>query len=182
MAQWESRGLQIWRMLVRLPSVIYSLPSHGAPSVKLRILQNFTLYLRNSWSINLRAIENCICGLRSIERGTFYGQCKTSMSRLGNKPGPPRWEASTLERAIGKVYTTNNSDPLQVKHYWLENLFLDLSLNSDNHWIPEGWWALPPSGWGGAPCCPAVGSPPSPSSPSSPSLPVILGDNDQSFI
>ncbi len=50
------------------PAVFFSLPSHGAPSVKLRILQNFTLYLRNSWSINLRAIENCICGLRSIER------------------------------------------------------------------------------------------------------------------
>jgi hypothetical protein len=55
-------------MLVRVPPVFFSLPSHGATSVKLRILQNFTLYLRNSWSINLRAIENCICGLRSIER------------------------------------------------------------------------------------------------------------------
>ncbi len=49
------------------PLVFFSLPSHGAPSVILRILPNFTLYLRNSWSINLRAIENCICGLRSIE-------------------------------------------------------------------------------------------------------------------
>jgi hypothetical protein len=54
-------------MLVRLPPVFFSLPSHGAPSVKLRILQNFTLNLRNSWSINLRAIENCICGQRSTE-------------------------------------------------------------------------------------------------------------------
>jgi hypothetical protein len=55
-------------MLVRAQPVFFSLPSHGEPSVKLRILQNFTLYLRNNWSINLRAIENCICGLRSIER------------------------------------------------------------------------------------------------------------------
>ncbi len=55
-------------MLVRLPPVFFSLPSHGVPSVKLRILENFTLYLRNSWSLNLRAIENCICGLRSIGR------------------------------------------------------------------------------------------------------------------
>ncbi len=38
------------------------------PSVKLRFLENFTLYLRNSWSLNLRAIESCICGLRPIER------------------------------------------------------------------------------------------------------------------
>jgi hypothetical protein len=55
-------------MLVRLRTVFYSLPSHGVLSVKLRILENFTLYLRNSWSLNLRAIENCICGLCSIGR------------------------------------------------------------------------------------------------------------------
>ncbi len=67
-AQWQSCRLQIQRLLVHLPPVFFCLPSHGAPSVKLRILQNFTLYLRNSWSLNLRAIENCICGLRSIER------------------------------------------------------------------------------------------------------------------
>ncbi len=67
-AQWWSCRLQIQRLLVRLPPVLFSLPSHGAPSVKLRILQNFTLYLRNSCSLNLRAIENCICGLCSIER------------------------------------------------------------------------------------------------------------------
>ncbi len=56
------------RMLVRLRPVFFSLPSHGVPSVKLCILENFTLYLRNSWSLNLRAIENCICGLHSIGR------------------------------------------------------------------------------------------------------------------
>jgi hypothetical protein len=31
-------------------------------------LECFTLYLRNSLSLNLRAIENCICGFRSIYR------------------------------------------------------------------------------------------------------------------
>ncbi len=67
-AQCKSLRLQIPRMGVRLPPVFFSLPSHGVPIVKLRILENFTLYLRNSWSLNLRAIESCICGLRSIER------------------------------------------------------------------------------------------------------------------
>jgi hypothetical protein len=41
---------------------------HRAANVKLRILECFTLYLCNRQSGNLRAIENCICGLRSIER------------------------------------------------------------------------------------------------------------------
>ncbi len=41
---------------------------HRASNVKLRILECFTLYLRNRQSGNLQAIENCICGLRSIER------------------------------------------------------------------------------------------------------------------
>ncbi len=67
-AQWKSCRLQIQRILVRFPPVFFSLPSHGVPSVKLRFLQNFTLHLRNSWSLNLRAIESCICGLRPIER------------------------------------------------------------------------------------------------------------------
>jgi hypothetical protein len=67
-AQWKSCRLQIQRMLVRFPPVFFSLPSHGVSSVKLRFLENFTLYLRNSWSLNLRAIESCICGLRPIER------------------------------------------------------------------------------------------------------------------
>ncbi len=49
-------------------TVFFSLPSHGGPSVKLRILENFTLYLRNNCSLNLCAIENRICGLRSIGR------------------------------------------------------------------------------------------------------------------
>jgi hypothetical protein len=55
-------------MLVRLPPVLFSLSSLSVSSVKLRILENFTLNLRNSWSLNLRAIENCICGLRSVGR------------------------------------------------------------------------------------------------------------------
>ncbi len=50
------------------PPVLFSLSILSVSSVKLRILENFTLYLRNSWSLNLRAIENCICGLRSIGR------------------------------------------------------------------------------------------------------------------
>ncbi len=66
--QWQRCRQQTQRLLVRLPPVFFSLPRHSAPSVKLRILQNFTVYLRNSWSINLPAIENCICGLHSIER------------------------------------------------------------------------------------------------------------------
>jgi hypothetical protein len=41
---------------------------HRASNVKLRILECITLYLRNRQSGNLQAIENCICGLRSIER------------------------------------------------------------------------------------------------------------------
>ncbi len=64
--------MQIPMMVVRLHPVFFSLPSPGIPSVKLRILEIFTLYLRNSWSLNLRAIENCICGLRSIERNMRF--------------------------------------------------------------------------------------------------------------
>jgi hypothetical protein len=45
---------------------------HGTSNVKLRILECFTLYLRNRQSGNLRAIENCICGLRSIERNMRF--------------------------------------------------------------------------------------------------------------
>ncbi len=41
---------------------------HGALNVKLRTLENFTLYLRNRQSVNLRAIESCVCSIRSIER------------------------------------------------------------------------------------------------------------------
>jgi hypothetical protein len=43
----------------------------GASNVRLRLcgfLGSFTLYLRNGWSVNLRAIENCIFSIRSIER------------------------------------------------------------------------------------------------------------------
>jgi hypothetical protein len=55
-------------MLVRLPPVLFSLSSLSVSSVKLRILENFTLYLRNTWSLNLRAIESCVCSIRSIGR------------------------------------------------------------------------------------------------------------------
>ncbi len=67
-AQWKNCRLQIQRLLVRFPPLFFSLPVHVLPSVKLCFLENFTLYLRNSWSLNLRAIESCICGLRPIER------------------------------------------------------------------------------------------------------------------
>jgi hypothetical protein len=39
----------------------------AVPSINLRILVCFTVYLRDDWSLNLRAIENCIFGVRSIE-------------------------------------------------------------------------------------------------------------------
>ncbi len=37
-------------------------------NVKLRTLEYITLYLRNRQSGNLRAIESCVCSIRSIER------------------------------------------------------------------------------------------------------------------
>ncbi len=55
-------------LLVRLPPVFFSLSILSVLSVKLSILENFTLYLRNTWSLNLRAIESCVCSIRSIER------------------------------------------------------------------------------------------------------------------
>ena len=55
-------------MFVRLPPVLFSLSSLSVSSVKFCILENFTLYLRNTWSLNLRAIESCVCSIRSIER------------------------------------------------------------------------------------------------------------------
>jgi hypothetical protein len=45
-----------------------SLSSLCVSSVKLRVLENFTLNLRNTWSLNIRAIESCVCSIRSIER------------------------------------------------------------------------------------------------------------------
>jgi hypothetical protein len=41
---------------------------HGELNVKLRTLEYITLYLRNRQSGNLRAIESCVCSIRSIER------------------------------------------------------------------------------------------------------------------
>jgi hypothetical protein len=55
-------------MLVRAWLVLFSFLQHGGLNVKLRTLEYFTLYLRNRQSGNLRTIENCICGLCSIER------------------------------------------------------------------------------------------------------------------
>ncbi len=49
------------RFIPHLYSLVYSI--HGTSRIKLRILECFTLYLRNGWSINLKAI-------RCIERNT----------------------------------------------------------------------------------------------------------------
>jgi hypothetical protein len=68
MAQWQSGGLQTHRMLVRTQAVLFGFLWPCRMNVNLRRLECFTSYLRNSQSGNLRAIENCICGLRSIER------------------------------------------------------------------------------------------------------------------
>ncbi len=58
-----------------------------ASNVKLRILECFTLYLHNRQSGNLRAIENCICGLRSIERN-MRSFLRTVQERLSSPPLP----------------------------------------------------------------------------------------------
>jgi hypothetical protein len=69
MKAWRSgRVVDILKMLVRAQLVLFSFLRHGMLNVKLRTLEYFTLYLRNRQSGNLRTIENCICGLRSIER------------------------------------------------------------------------------------------------------------------
>ncbi len=47
--------------------MLFTVSSLSVSSVKLRILENFMLYLRNTWSLNLRAIESCVCSIRSIE-------------------------------------------------------------------------------------------------------------------
>jgi hypothetical protein len=51
----------------RLYSLVYQVMAWRVKR-KITFLENFTLYLRNSRSLNLRAIESCICGLRPIER------------------------------------------------------------------------------------------------------------------
>jgi hypothetical protein len=53
-------------MLVCAQPVLFSF--HGALNVKSGTLECFTLYLRNRQSGNLRAIENCVCSIRSLER------------------------------------------------------------------------------------------------------------------
>ncbi len=69
MKAWRSgRVVDILKMLVRAQLVLFSFLRHGMLNVKLRTLEYLTLYLRNRQSGNLRTIENCICGLRSIER------------------------------------------------------------------------------------------------------------------
>jgi hypothetical protein len=55
-------------MLVRAQPVLLVFSGHGALNVILRTSENFTLYLRNRQSGNLRAIESCVCSIRSEER------------------------------------------------------------------------------------------------------------------
>jgi hypothetical protein len=68
MAQWQSGGLQTQSMMVRAQAVFFGFLRPWRTNVNLRRLECFTSYLRNGQSGNLRAIENCICGLRSMER------------------------------------------------------------------------------------------------------------------
>jgi hypothetical protein len=52
-------------------------------SVKCKMAEKSSLSVRNTWSLNLRAIENCICSIRSIERKMkhiFCGQYIYSQS------------------------------------------------------------------------------------------------------
>jgi hypothetical protein len=67
-AQWYSGVLQIHRMLVQAQPVLFNFLGQGVLKVKLSTFENFTLYLRNRQGGNLRAIESCVCSIRSIER------------------------------------------------------------------------------------------------------------------
>jgi hypothetical protein len=60
---YRSKG---WWFAPRLCYLVFS--GHGALNVKLRTLECFTLYLRNRQSWNLRAIESCVCIIRSMAR------------------------------------------------------------------------------------------------------------------
>jgi len=66
-AQWYRvlgyKSNECW-FIPHLYSLVYSI--HGTSRIKLRILECFTLYLRNAWSINLQATEIFFCGLYVI--------------------------------------------------------------------------------------------------------------------
>jgi hypothetical protein len=67
---WESRDRWIEPHLCCLVC-----SRHGMSNERLRLwgfLVGFTSYLLNGWSVNLRAIENCIFSIRSIERNFYF--------------------------------------------------------------------------------------------------------------
>jgi len=87
MKAWRSGRVMDYRFIGYrfAPSLCYSVFSgHGALNVKLRTLENFTLYLRNRQSGNLWAIESCVCSIRSIERNMMpFLRTVQEVSKLG---------------------------------------------------------------------------------------------------
>jgi hypothetical protein len=71
---WVTDPEYLWWFAPCLCSSVYS--NNGTPSLKLRISVWFTVHLRDGWSLNLRAIENCIFCLCSIEHKmrSIFGQ------------------------------------------------------------------------------------------------------------
>jgi hypothetical protein len=63
---WRSGGLKVQRMLVCAQPVFFSFSGYGATNVKLHIF--YYICVMAARRLNLLAIENCICGLRSIGR------------------------------------------------------------------------------------------------------------------
>jgi len=84
---------------------------------KLRLwgfLGGFTSFLRNAWSVNLRAIENCIFSIRSIERNMrpIYGQCRETSeppaicppTEAARSPGKEEELASSIHEAAEVLF------------------------------------------------------------------------------
>ncbi len=79
--QWFAPRLCFYRFQQKMTNMSYMRKFPFGGNVNLgkmghiftvHIFQDFTLYLRNCRRLNLRAIENCICGLRSIERNMRF--------------------------------------------------------------------------------------------------------------
>jgi hypothetical protein len=71
------------------PNLCYLVCSgHGALNVKFRTLEYFTLYLRNRQSGNLKAIESCVCSIRSIERNMLSFLRTVYVYYLHKQPPP----------------------------------------------------------------------------------------------
>jgi hypothetical protein len=73
------------------PALCLSLSSLSVLSVKLCILENFALYLRNTWSLNLRAIESCVCSIRSMRSisRTVQVTCRLQFVQIAGQVGVP---------------------------------------------------------------------------------------------